>query len=255
MATAWQDRLLGPSADVDGRSRACHDSPRPTPYRSESAMSRLQGRRTVITGAASGIGEQTARLFVAEGATVVLADVDDERGSVIADGLGGTGPLRARRRLAGGGHRAGRRGVDDDVRGTGLCLQQRRQPGVDRSGRGHRHGDVRPDGRDPFRGVFLGIRAAARVMRPQGYGSIINTASVAGITAERRRSRLSACKAAIAHLTRTDRQRLGEDGVGSTPSVPAASPPRSSAGEPDWTAMRPRPRSASWRPCWRTSHP
>ena len=34
-----------------------------------------------------------------------------------------------------------------------------------------------------LRGVFLGIRAAARVMRPQGHGSIINTASVAGLTA------------------------------------------------------------------------
>ena len=43
-------------------------------------MSRLPGRRTVITGAASGIGEQTARLFVAEGASVVLADVDEARG-------------------------------------------------------------------------------------------------------------------------------------------------------------------------------
>ena len=51
-------------------------------------MSRLEGRRTVVTGAASGIGEQTARLFVAEGASVVLADVDDERGRVISDELG-----------------------------------------------------------------------------------------------------------------------------------------------------------------------
>jgi 3alpha(or 20beta)-hydroxysteroid dehydrogenase len=51
-------------------------------------MSRLEGRRTVITGAASGIGEETARLFVAEGATVVLADVDDERGTAIAVELG-----------------------------------------------------------------------------------------------------------------------------------------------------------------------
>src|SRR5665213_3558120 len=51
-------------------------------------MSRLEGRRAVITGAASGIGEQTARLFVAEGATVVLADVDDERGTAIAAELG-----------------------------------------------------------------------------------------------------------------------------------------------------------------------
>ena len=50
-------------------------------------MGRLEGRRAVITGAASGIGEATARLFVAEGAAVVLADVDDDRGKRIADEL------------------------------------------------------------------------------------------------------------------------------------------------------------------------
>ena len=47
-------------------------------------MGRLEGKRAVITGAASGIGEETTRLFVREGASVVLADVDDERGRRIA---------------------------------------------------------------------------------------------------------------------------------------------------------------------------
>jgi NAD(P)-dependent dehydrogenase (short-subunit alcohol dehydrogenase family) len=64
-----------------------------------------------------------------------------------------------------------------------------------------------------LRGVFLGIRAAARVMKPQGQGSIVNTSSVAGLAANYAGHDYSACKAAIAHLTRTTANELGEHGV------------------------------------------
>src|SRR5436309_1491522 len=50
---------------------------------------RLAGRVAVITGAASGIGAATARRFVAEGARVIVADVQVERGEALADELAG----------------------------------------------------------------------------------------------------------------------------------------------------------------------
>jgi len=64
-----------------------------------------------------------------------------------------------------------------------------------------------------LRGVFLGIRAAARVMRPQGYGSIINTSSVAAFRANYAGHDYSAAKAAIRHLTVTTANELGEHGI------------------------------------------
>ena len=48
---------------------------------------RLDGKVAVITGATSGIGEATARCFVAEGARVVIAGRSEERGNALADEL------------------------------------------------------------------------------------------------------------------------------------------------------------------------
>ena len=176
-------------------------------------MSRLEGRRTVITGAASGIGAGTARLFVAEGASVVLADLEVDRGERLAAELGDRvrfvevdvaeeGAVeRAIEESIGtfGGldvifNNAGNPGSIGRIEGIDMAL-------FDRTVAIH------------LRGVFLGIRAAARVMRPQGHGSIINTASVAGLRANYGGHDYSAAKAAIAHLTVTAANELGEDNV------------------------------------------
>jgi len=176
-------------------------------------VGRLEGVRAVITGAASGIGEGTTRLFVAEGASVVMADIEAERGARIAAELGGRC-----------------RFVTTDVSQEGAVdaaveLSVAEFGGLDcmfnNAGNPGSPGTIEEVDMAAFdrtvaihlRGVFLGIRAAARVMRPQGHGSIINTASVAGLAAGFGAHDYSACKAAIIQLTRTAANELGEDGV------------------------------------------
>ena len=176
-------------------------------------MGKLQGLSAVITGAASGIGEATTRLFVQEGARVVMADVEVERGARIAAELGSQcrflstdvsqeGAIDAAVALAVadfGGldcmfNNAGNAGSTGSLDEIDLATFDRTVA-------------------IQLRGVFLGIRAAARVMRPQGRGSIINTSSVAGLSGGFAGHDYSACKAAVIQLTKTTANELGEDGV------------------------------------------
>ena len=53
-------------------------------------MNRLEGKVAIITGGSKGLGEADARLFIAEGATVIITDIDDEAGQKVATELGPT---------------------------------------------------------------------------------------------------------------------------------------------------------------------
>ena len=176
-------------------------------------MGRLEGCRAVITGAASGIGEETARLFVREGASVVIADVDDDRGKRVADEFGDRARFVHADVTLEHDVDAAVASAVDAFGGLDCLFNNAGNPG---SIGGIEDVDMAMFDRTVaihLRGVFLGIRAAARVMRPQGHGSIVNTSSVAGLAANYAGHDYSACKAAIAHLTRTTANELGEQGI------------------------------------------
>ncbi len=56
--------------------------------RADMPKGRLEGKIALITGASQGIGEETARVFAREGAFVILSDIDDEKGTLVANTLG-----------------------------------------------------------------------------------------------------------------------------------------------------------------------
>ena len=176
-------------------------------------MASLDGKVAVITGGASGIGEGTVRLFAEQGARVVIADLQDERGSQLAEDLGPSTTY-----------------LKTDVADEGQ-VQGAIQRAVEKWGRldvifnnagfGGVSGPIEDTdmaGYDQtmsvlLRGVFLGIKHAAKVMKQQGSGSIISTASVAGLQAGFGPHVYSAAKAAVIHLTRSVSVELGPFGV------------------------------------------
>jgi len=176
-------------------------------------MGKLDGKVAVITGGASGIGDATVRLFVEEGCRVVIADVQDDRGAHLAEVLGKSASylhadVSQEPQVSGAiAHAVSRFGRLD-------CL-------FNNAGAGGVAGPIEEIPADGFdhtmgvllRGVFLGMKHAAPVMKRQGGGSIISTASVAGLQAGYGPHVYSAAKAAVVHLTRSVAMELGESGV------------------------------------------
>jgi len=176
-------------------------------------MGKLDGKVAVITGGASGIGDATVRLFVQEGCRVVIADVQDDRGARLAGELGKSASylhadVSQESHVSGAiAHAVSRFGRLD-------CL-------FNNAGAGGVAGPIEEIPADGFdhtmgvllRGVFLGMKHAAPIMKRQGGGSIISTASVAGLQAGYGPHVYSAAKAAVVHLTRSVAMELGESGV------------------------------------------
>lgn len=175
---------------------------------------RLDGKVAIITGGASGIGEGAVRLFAEEGARVVVADIQDERGQAIVESIGDqTSYVHANV------------SVEADVRGAvehAVARYGRLDAIFNNAGYGgalESFMEIEEAAYDEtmnvlLKGVVFGIKHAARVMHEQGGGgAIVNTASIAGINAGNGPSVYSVAKGAVVHLTKVAAYELGEHNI------------------------------------------
>ena len=196
-------------------------------------MGRLDGKVAVITGGASGIGEGTVRRFVEEGAKVLVADLDDAKGSELIDELGDdTAFLHVD--VSREEDVAAMISEAKDRWGRLDCL-------FNNAGFGGALGPIEATSVEDYdltmdvllKGVFLGIKHAAPVMKAQNSGSIISTASVAGLRTGYAPHLYSVAKCAVIHLTKSVSLELGEDNIRVNAICPGFIATPLAAGRPD----------------------
>ncbi len=178
-----------------------------------SHRGRLAGRTAVITGAASGIGEATAARFVGEGANVVIGDIQEEAGTALARQLGDTASfmrcdVTSEADIAGLVDHAGDRFGRLDVMMNNAGIVGARGPIA----------QIPADEYDftmsiLLRGTFLGMKHAARIMQPQGHGSIISLASTAGVQGGLGPHVYAAAKHGVVGLTKNVAAELCRSGI------------------------------------------
>ena len=170
---------------------------------------RVSGKVVVVTGAASGLGESTARLMHAEGATVVLTDIQDARGQRIADELGDRSrylhcDVTAEADVT--------NAIDTAMREFGRLDCMFNNAGIVGT-----HGGIDEIPIEEYeftmtvllRSVFLGMKHAARVMKPQHSGVILSTTSIGGLQGGLGPHIYVAAKGAVVALTRNVAAELG----------------------------------------------
>ncbi|HEX4507486.1 MAG TPA: SDR family oxidoreductase [Alphaproteobacteria bacterium] len=180
----------------------------------ENAFS-LKGRSAVITGAASGIGRQTAITLAQAGAHVVLADIDEAKLEQTAAAVKAAGGVASTRKVDVTDREAvealadfavetaGRIDVWANIAGVILAM-----PIVDaREEQLDRLLDVN------LKGTYWGCAAAARRMTAQGSGSIVNISSAGADFPAPGLSIYAMTKSAVSMLTRTLAHEVGPFGV------------------------------------------
>jgi 3-oxoacyl-[acyl-carrier protein] reductase len=179
-------------------------------------MRRFEGKRAIVTGGANGIGRATVARLAAEGARVVLTDVNQAAAEAAAAHIGGETSSAVYPFVADVSKRT------DDLATVRFAVD--RMGGLDVL--------VNNAGiyyEDPFeeitearwdaimnvdlRGTFLMTQAAVPLMKAQGSGAIVNLASTNGVAGERNYAHYNAAKGGVVLLTKTLALELGPFGI------------------------------------------
>ena len=174
-------------------------------------MARLQGKVAIITGGARGMGAATARLFVEQGASVVIGDLLEDAGKALAAELGDRACFI---KMDISQKADWLQAVDAAARFGPLTVL------VNNAGILHVASIVDTSEEDYLRvirinqlGTFLGIQSVIEPMKAAGGGSIINVSSIDGLQSKNGLIAYSASKWAVRGMTKSAAIELGQHNI------------------------------------------
>ncbi len=176
-------------------------------------MRRFDKHCVVVTGGASGIGECTTRAIVAEGGCVVIADLQEERGRALVEELGAAAAFHHTDVT-----------VEENVAGAIAFAEKNFGPltgMVNNAGIVGAVGSILDTSLEAYertmailsRGVFIGMKHAARAMKPHGRGAIVSLASTAGVMGGLGPHIYTMAKHGVVGLTKSASAELAPSGI------------------------------------------
>lgn len=169
---------------------------------------RMSGKIALVTGAAQGIGEAIARKLAAHGATVVIGDIQQERGEKVARGIGGSARFLPLNVTDPRSWTSALEAIKSAVGGMDVL--------VNNAGNGC-GGPIEDQDVEVHRaivdlnlnGVWLGVRAVVPLLAERGGGSIVNISSIDGLAGVAGLSTYVATKFAVTGMTKALALELG----------------------------------------------
>jgi NAD(P)-dependent dehydrogenase (short-subunit alcohol dehydrogenase family) len=194
---------------------------------------RLEDKVAIISGAASGMGAATARRFAREGAKVVVADVLEDEGRQVADGI----------RAAGGEATFMRLDVTDEADWKQLVERTVAKYGrldiaVNNAGISGSNVNDTMETEAWYRlmavnatGVFFGMKFEIPAMRQSGGGAIVNLSSISGNAGQNQiHVGYNSSKGAVRLITKSAAVQFGKDGIRVNSIHPGLMPPMRTSG-------------------------
>jgi NAD(P)-dependent dehydrogenase (short-subunit alcohol dehydrogenase family) len=170
---------------------------------------RLSGKTALVTGGASGLGMAICQRYVAEGAAVIIADIDEKAGQALAGELGA-------------GARFERLNVSLEADWADVMVRIDKIDVLVNNAGITTLGSIEDVTLEQFRhefeidvvGVFLGCKAGVAKMKASGGGSIINMSSMTGVRAQADLVAYNGAKAAVTHMTKSVALHCAKQGYG-----------------------------------------